>query len=48
MEGENTRYLGQSVERLEDPPLISKIVEHIQKREALTGMAPRGPPAKLL
>jgi len=29
---------------IEDPPLIAKILGHVQRREALTS-APRGPPA---
>ena len=28
----------------EDPPLMAKIVGQVQKREALVGSAPRGPP----
>jgi len=30
---------------IEDPPLIRKILEHVRQREALNGMAARGPPA---
>ena len=29
---------------IEDPPLIEKILGHVQRREALVGSAPRGPP----
>jgi hypothetical protein len=29
---------------IEDPPLISKILGHVQRREALTGKTARGPP----
>jgi len=29
---------------IEDPPLIAKILGHVQRREALTGRAARGPP----
>jgi hypothetical protein len=30
---------------IEDPPLIARILGHVQRREALRGMAARGPPA---
>ena len=30
---------------IEDPPLIAKILGHMQRREILTGTAARGPPA---
>ena len=29
---------------IEDPPLIAKILGHVQRRKALTGTAARGPP----
>jgi hypothetical protein len=29
---------------IEDPPLIAKILGHVQLREALTGNFPRAPP----
>ena len=30
---------------IEDPPLIRKILGHVQQRAALTGITARGPPA---
>jgi hypothetical protein len=30
---------------IENPPLIRKILDHVQRREALTANAARGPPA---
>jgi hypothetical protein len=30
---------------IEDPPLIAKILGHVQRRKTLTGTAARGPPA---
>lgn len=32
---------------IEDPPLIAKILGHVQRREALVGRAARGPPETL-
>jgi hypothetical protein len=29
---------------IEDPPLIAKILDHVQRREALTASFPRAPP----
>jgi hypothetical protein len=30
---------------IEDPPLIEKILQHVQRREVLTARTTRGPPA---
>lgn len=32
---------------IEDPPLIAKILKHLHRREALAGIAARGPPDSL-